>query len=192
VQQQTYKSAYASANLTEKKAIIIEARAYLEATTTNNLFPYWYGTEWDFNGTTRTPQNGKIACGYFVTNIISDLGFAIPRVKWAQSASEVFIKKLAFGRVKRFHNATINDVETYLLHAGDGLYLAGLDMHTGFVLVAKDEVRFIHADYYEPDIGVVSEKLDDVGPMADSAYRVFGKLFSDEMVVCWLKGVNVE
>lgn len=34
---------------------------------TQKVFPYWYGTKWDFNGTTEMPQEGSIACGYFVT-----------------------------------------------------------------------------------------------------------------------------
>ena len=37
---------------------------------TDKIFPYWYGTDWDFNGTTQKPNEGKIACGYFVTCLL--------------------------------------------------------------------------------------------------------------------------
>ncbi len=151
------------------------------------LFPYWYGTKWDFNGITRTPKKGKIACGYFITNTLTDVGFHIPRIKWAQSASEVFIKKLAKNQIKRFTNKPIATVKKHLINAGSGLYLVGLDSHTGFIYVNKDKVRFVHADYYEPEKGVVSEKIDSYSPIAHSKYRIIGKLMSDEMMASWIQ-----
>lgn len=182
-----FSQKYTSSNTVQKDTIIKEAREYLVNTMATRLFPYWYGTKWDFNGMTRIPQKGKIACGYFVTNILTDVGFRIPRIKWAQSASEVFIKKLAKNNLKRFSNQSIDTVENYLINAGNGLYLVGLDAHTGFIYVHEKEVRFIHADYYEPEKGVVSEKLDSHSPINDSSYRIFGKLMSDEMMLQWLK-----
>ena len=147
-----------------------------------DIFPYWYGTQWDFNGTKRTPKKGKISCGYFVTNLLTDVGFTIPRIKWAQSASEVFIKKLAYNKVKRFSNASITKVEQHLIDSGNGLYVVGLDSYTGFIYVEDTSVRFIHADYYESEIGVVSEKLDSHSSIKNSSYRVIDKLMSDAMV----------
>lgn len=177
---------YAQADSSIKDTVLQEAHDYL-VKSFDAIFPYWYGAEWDFNGTTRTPKKGKIACGYFVTNILSDVGFKIPRVKWAQSASEVFIKKLAFGNIKRFSNKPISNVKEYLLKAGNGIYVVGLDSHTGYISVKDGAINFIHADYYEPEIGVVSEKLDSDNPLADSSYRVIGKLMEDEMIIFWLK-----
>jgi len=182
----SFKVTYSTSHSKRRDSIILEARAYLINTMTTDLFPYWYGTAWEFNGTTRIPQEGKIACGYFVTNILTDVGFKIPRVKWAQSASEVFIKKLSYSNIKRFSNKPISTVEDYLVNAGNGLYVVGLDSHTGFISVDNNVVRFIHADYYEPEKGVVSEKLDSESPIKDSSYRVIGKLMSDEMIVHWI------
>ncbi|RYD70663.1 MAG: hypothetical protein EOP53_25020, partial [Sphingobacteriales bacterium] len=45
---------------------------------------YWDGTVWDFNGTTRKPGEGSIACGYFITTILEDIGLKISRIKMAQ------------------------------------------------------------------------------------------------------------
>jgi len=67
------------------------------------------------------------------------------------------------------------------------LYLVGLDSHTGFIYVHNNTIRFIHADYYEPEIGVVSEKIDSESPIKDSKYRIIGKLMSDEMIIAWIK-----
>ena len=57
-------------NKNEKKKLCCE-------TIHNGIPGYWIGTVWDFNGVTRTPKQGAIACGYFVTNVLTDLGFKI-------------------------------------------------------------------------------------------------------------------
>lgn len=186
VKRDSLSKKFTIANAEKKEAIILEAREYLVNTMATKLFTFWYGTKWDFNGTTRIPQKGKIACGYFVTNILTDVGFRIPRIKWAQSASEIFIKKLAKNNLKRFSNVSITTVKNYLINAGNGIYLVGLDAHTGFIYVNNNEVKFIHADYYEPEKGVVSENIDSLSPINDSSYRVIGKLMSDEMILYWL------
>jgi hypothetical protein len=187
IQQDSFALNFQQADTAQQQIIISKARRYLLETITSELLPYWYGTPWDFNGTTRIPRKGKIACGYFVTNVLTDVGFDIPRVKWAQSASEVFIKKLAPNHLKRFTNTSIADVENYLLESGAGLYLVGLDSHTGFITVINNKVRFVHADYYDPEKGVVSEALNSDSPIKFSRYRVIGKLFSDEMIISWIQ-----
>ncbi len=183
---------YTESDSIGQDSIIIVARTFLINTMIKEIFPCWYGTKWDFNGTTRIPQQGRIACGYFVTNILTDVGFNIPRVKWAQSASEVFIKKLSFGNIDRFSNKPISEIENYLKRSGPGLYLVGLDCHTGFVSVFNTKIRFIHADYYEPEKGVVSEKINSNSPISDSKYRVFGKLMSDEMIINWILKIKMK
>lgn len=187
IERAQYQLDFTAADSLKKGVVIAKARKYLIAKIANELFPYWYGTKWDFNGTTRVPQKGNIACGYFVTNTLTDVGFDIPRIQWAQSASEVFIKKLAPQSIKRFSEKPINTVIESLLIWGNGLYLVGLDSHTGYIYVNDGKVRFIHADYYEPEKGVVSEKLDSYSPINDSHYRVIGKLMSDDMIVHWIE-----
>ena len=102
-----FNELYNNTGSQHQDSILELAREYLFNIAVNELFPYWYGTKWDFNGTTRVPGEGFIACGYFVTNTLTDMGFIIPRVKWAQSASEVFIKKLSC-TVKRFSNVPVS------------------------------------------------------------------------------------
>ncbi len=190
IKRTEYQTQYHSADSITKNSLIKSARAYLLKTVSNEVFPMWHGTPWDFNGTTRTPRKGKIACGYFVNNVITDLGFNIPRVKWSQSASEVFIKKLAPNNIKRFSNKPIEDIKSYLHKSGDGLYVVGLDIHVGFILVKGNSIKFIHSSYYQPDIGVLEEDLIAGNPIGDSDYRVIGKLLSDEMMVNWIKGIG--
>jgi len=187
--QKEFSAKANSNNPLDRQKVIDDAREYLVATTSHDLFPHWYGTPWDFNGTSRIPGEGKIACGYFITNVLTDLGFKIPRIKWAQSASEIFIKKLVPEKhIKRFSNRPIEKLKSYLIESGDGLYLVGMDMHTGFLLVQGKKVQFVHASYYYPETGVLSEAILSQNPLSDSAYVVVGKLLTDEMMEHWLNG----
>jgi len=186
IRRTEFAALYNNSDTAKKKIIIIDARKYLFNTITVDVFPYWFGTKWDFNGTTRTPKQGSIACGYFVTNVLTDVGFNIPRIAWAQSASEVFIKRLALNSIKRFSNRSISEVESYLLKTGDGLYLVGLDQHVGFVVVKNDETKFVHSNYYLSRSYVMSEDIDSFNPLNNSNYRVIGKLLSDDMIKNWI------
>ncbi|MEM6300006.1 MAG: hypothetical protein AAF740_15065, partial [Bacteroidota bacterium] len=96
-----YKEEYENASEEEKKVLLDEVRTYLEKALTEDIFPQWMGTPWDFNGYTSRPQKGEIACGFFITTTLKHLGFDIPRIKWGQLASETLILKLQ-PDIKRF------------------------------------------------------------------------------------------
>ena len=57
---------YVAADSLGKDSLIRYSQEFLR-NITQEVFSYWYKTQWDFNGITQTPQQGKIACGYFVT-----------------------------------------------------------------------------------------------------------------------------
>ena len=121
-----------------------EKRNYLFTFINDDVPNYWAGTPWSFNGTTRNPQRGSIACGYFVTNTLTDFGFVINRTYLAQQASSVMIKKLCkdiqyFGKRQ--------DLEQYILNKDKNkVYIVGLDFHTGFITREnKDTYSFIPA-----------------------------------------------
>lgn len=174
----------AHASSSRKDTVITTARAYL-LTAIDAQFEHWNGTPWDFNGITRTPREGTIACGYFVTTVLQDAGFDLPRYKWAQLAAEPMIRKVApVG--KAFRDAPVATVEAWLRVQGDGLYAVGLDNHVGFIRVKSGEARFVHSNYYHPEIGVMAEPLEGRNPLADSRYRYIGKLLDDRMVENWL------
>lgn len=173
-----------------KNSLIPIVREYLLSSVTEDLIPYWYNTPWNFYGCTRVPQKGTIACGYFVTTILTDAGFNIPLAKWAQMASEIFIRKMA--PVKRFSNRPLSEIRGYLIKEGNGLYVTGLDCHVGFILVKDSSIKFIHSNYYQPDIGVMSEDIETVNPFRDSHYRVIARLLSDEMVINWITSARYQ
>lgn len=182
-----FEKAYKQADELERSKIEEKASSYLLEKITHDFFDQWQGTEWDFNGTTRTPRKGKIACGYFITTVLSDAGFKIPRVKWAQQASEYYITRMT-SEVKRFSNQSPETMKSYFLKNPDGLYVVGLDNHVGFVYKSGKEATFTHASYYDPQIGVQTEELIGDNPFAKSAYRVVGRILNKEMIRKWILG----
>src|SRR5678815_2190781 len=60
---------YQAANAAQKADVVAQARTLVTRTIYSEIFSSWYGTAWDFNGTTEVPQQGKIACGYFVSTV---------------------------------------------------------------------------------------------------------------------------
>ncbi len=181
-----YQNVYNNASKPVKDSLITEARHYLLYKITGDVFQHWYNTPWAFYGNTKKPQCGTIACGYFVTTVLKDAGFNIPATAWAQLASETMILKLN-PAVKRFSNKSIEEFESSFSSKSDGLYIVGLDCHVGFVSKIKGQLRFTHSSYYQPEVGVLSEKLKGHNPLNDSKYRVLGEILHREMVVKWIE-----
>jgi hypothetical protein len=176
----------------QRAAIVAESRAVITRSIFLDLFPAWYGTAWDFNGTSEIPRQGKIACGYFVSTVLRDASFRVERTRLAQQASENIILSLTTDRfVKRFRRAGIGDFVNAVKQLGPGIYVVGLDIHVGFIVNTGDEVYFIHASYVEP-YSVVKEKAIESTILASSKYRVLGNVFADDQSIRnWLGGTKI-
>lgn len=150
---------------------------------TETIVPAWIGTAWDFNGTTETPQQGKIACGYFVTTVLRDVGLPIARAKLAQCASEQMITTLIQSKyVSHFSNRTIEDFIEAVKNQGYGLYIVGLDNHTGFIYNDGKDIYFLHSSFISPK--TVQKDIAVTNPiLKQSKYKVLGKISSDEKVL---------
>lgn len=175
-----------------KSAIFNEVRQNFITAVADGIIPFWYGTDWDFYGTTQTPKEGKIACGYFVTTILRDAGVKISRVSLAQQASENIIKSLTTAKfIKRFNNAKIDNFVVDIKKQGEGLYVVGLDNHVGFILNDGSEVWFIHSSYVEPS-EVIKEKAIDSPILSGSKYRVTGRISADDtFLLKWLNQTSI-
>ena len=147
---------------------------------TQKIFPYWYGTKWDFNGTSQMPQEGSIACGYFVTTTLRDMGVPINRVKMAQCASEEMIRSLTSKEhIHHISNTSLAAFEKKMVGYGNGLYIIGLDNHTGFIYINGDEHYFIHSTGWFP-FKVVKDQISESSVLSKSNYRVVGKISDDD------------
>ena len=170
-----------------KKEILNRARETFIYTICNLIAPYWYGTPWDFNGTTEIPGQDGVACGYFVTTLLEHAGYKLDRIGLAQEASENIIKNLISEKyIKRYSNIPINDFITAVKEEGRGLFIIGLDIHTGFILNDGNEVYFIHSSYTGNQC-VVKEKAINALSVSTSNYRVLGCLSrDDDFILSWL------
>ena len=173
----------------EKSAVLKRAREAMVRAAYYDLFEFWYGTPWDFYGTSETPEQGKIACGYFVTTILRDLGLKVQRAKLAQQASENIIRSLTTDAyIKRYRLKPINDFVEDVRKDGPGIYIVGLDVHVGFIINVDDEVYFVHSSYMDP-LCVVKERALESKILTASKYRVLGKISADdELILKWLRG----
>lgn len=141
---------------------------------TDSLISCWYGTPWDYNGCTTSPGEGKIACGYFITTTLQDAGLGINRIKMAQCPSSELIRAVCSG-IKTYSNRPIEYFVSEIKKSGEGLYIAGLDFHTGFIYYDGTEVYFIHSSYYGAKC-VVKEKAMECAVLKNSKLRMTGKI----------------
>ncbi len=184
--RETLAKEYHIAEHTEKEIVLQKASDKLHHLLTKKLMPPWYGTKWAFYGVSETPGNGDIACGYFVTTLLRDVGFNIRKNYLAQQASEKMIKSLMTeDSIKRFSNVKFDVFLKTIKHWGDGIYIVGLDFHVGFLSVEKDNVYFIHSSYQSPR-AVIKEIAHQSKILKLSKYRVLGKLNNKHSIERWL------
>ena len=146
---------------------------YLFYLVSNDIYGYWQGTPWTFEGTTRKPREGSIACGYFVTNTLVDLGFKINNVKLAQCISGDMIKALCVD-IHSFNGIT--DFEAYMAKQPvNSVYIVGLDYHTGYVVKDTTGSYFLHSNYINHE-GVVKEKIGESRALANNKFFMIGSL----------------
>lgn len=168
-----------------------QRRAFIIAIN-DRIIPYWYGTPWSFNGMTQMPNEGSVACGYFVTTVLRDMGVPLDRVKLAQCASEAMIKALTDPKYI-FHfplGESLDSFNTQLTQLGNGVYIIGLDTHTGFLNVSTEGNYFIHASGRFPQM-VLKEKVTTSKVLRNSRYKVVGKISADDdFLARWIANGN--
>ncbi|MCF7861727.1 hypothetical protein K9M79_05760 [Candidatus Woesearchaeota archaeon] len=189
--QKSFQRKYAAADHVHRAQIIQEAREYVIGQITNNIMPAWYGTKWDFNGSTTKPGEGKIACGIYVATTLKQAGFNFHRTRHGTQPFEHLIKNFT-SDIDRYSNKPVSKVLEDVKKKGPGLYIAGLDCHGGFLVnKGAGDIRFVHSSYYWPNIGVMGERLGTDNPFKASKYRVVGKILGDKMMKCWLTGNKI-
>lgn len=170
----------------EEEAVVAEARTLLEYALPR-LMHCWLGTPWDFHGSAHQPGTDAVACGYFVSSVLQDAGF---NVEWGALAQQPSQSIIATFLPREDMTIRVGDEYDEFMDAMQamepGIYLVGLDSHVGFLLVAPDQLRFIHASGSPPQC-VVNESREEAGTLKRSRYRVVGNLTANHAVVqSWL------
>lgn len=172
----------------EKERVLAEARRFLE-TLLPAMMRCWLGTRWDFHGTSETPGEGKIACGYFVATVLRDAGFRVDRYQLARQPSQNILRTFLPREALTLRVGVPYERFADELAAADpGIRVVGLDHHVAFVVGGADDFRFIHSSGSEPWC-VVDEDRSRAEVLRRSNYRVHGSLTGDPaLVLRWLRG----
>jgi len=180
---------YASFTSLTTKESIDEISDYWVNIVSNDLYSKWQNTPWDFNGTTVEPNQGAIACGYFVTTILRDMDLKISRNKLAICPSSIMMKSLTpHQKIKNLSHLSYPAFEETLSVFGKGVYIIGLDFHTGFIINDGSENWFIHSNYINRK-GVMKERVSGSYALRSSKTRWIISLTNDkDFLYRWLKG----
>ncbi len=190
-QRQQLAQQYNQASTDSSKAVALQqARQYLHQVLVNDVFPTWYGTEWDFNGYTNHPRDGQIACGYFVSTTLKHTGININRYDVAKQYSHSIVKTLCTSdSIQRITN--FDQLLKYLNNRPNDLYIVGLDSHVGFLQKSDEGIFFIHSNYIGP-VAVEKELATQSEALQYSEVWVLGHLMSnDALIKKWLTGISI-
>ena len=134
-----------------------------EESLINKIIPFWEGTEWSFEGHTSKPKSGKIACGYFVSTTLQDIGLNLNRYRLAQQSPINEARSLSVNtEVKEFSKESKTDnilaIKQYLK---EGIHFIGFnESHVGYILKKNGELYLIHSNYINA-VGVEIEQIEE-------------------------------
>lgn len=178
-------------SLINQEEIISKASKYLEDALVNKIIPHWYNTPWDFNGYTNKPNEGVVACGYFVSTTLKHAGFNLNRYRFAQQYGKISGESLqnpmniipcedddAYAKLTEIIKKSLKN---------EGLYFVGLDCHVGYILYRKDKLFFIHSSYTEP-FKVVIEDASTSEAFISSAFYFSSITTNNNLVLKWING----
>ena len=135
------------------KITIDDVKSQFTKHLVDELIPYWYGTRWSFGGHTAMPNKGEIACGYFISTTLRDMGVRLNRYRLAQKSPIDEAKAISCGtEVLTLTANNANDaLEMIDAHTQHGLYFIGFDEgHVGYLFKKNNELLLIHSNYFSP------------------------------------------
>lgn len=170
----------------DQDAKIELVKDYMAQTLVDSIFPYWLGTEWDFNGYTETPRQGVVACGYFVSTTLRDLGIKLNRFKIAQMGASDIIYALC-DKETVVKLSSVDKVNEYMRSVKENeILIVGLDFHVGFLFKKNNKNYFAHSNYIQMK-GVEIELAENSMALSNSNLYVIGNLMKNEkMLIKWL------
>lgn len=152
----------------------------------NEIISQWYETKWSFDGYSETPKKGTIACGYFVSTTLRDVGFNINRFKMAQKSPLEEAKIVACGNeIITLKNKSKVELKNYFNTKKDGVYFIGLDFHVGYIYKQGTNIYFIHSNYIE-NKGVMKEKIEDSKAIISDIYYISDITHNQKLMIKWL------
>jgi len=177
----------------KRDSIIDDARQYFTSQLLNQIVPHWYGTVWDFNGYTNKPNDGLIACGYFVSTTLKHMGININRYKLAQQAGLNEAKTLEPEKGLLIYRVDYSEglevvLEKMKKALKDGLFFVGLSNHVGYIYVKNNELYFLHSNYI--DGYVMIEKAETSDAFLSDIYVIADITHNDSLILKWINNTE--
>lgn len=155
---------------------------YFEQALLNQIIPYWYGTAWTFEGHTNIPNQGTIACGYFVSTTLKHMGVNLNRYKLAQQWPKHEAKSLDTAMILVEGNC-----EELLQEMQEGIYFIGLDAsHVGYLLKRQNHLFFIHSNYSSPTEVVIEDAAFSEVFMSYRSFYLAKLSANNSLMEAWL------
>lgn len=160
----------------------------------NRILPFWEGTEWSFEGHTSVPKQGKIACGYFVSTTLKDMGININRYRLAQQNPANEAKSLALNSevVTISENSYQKNLSKMYQMVKEGIHFIGFDEnHVGYIFKEKEQLYLIHSNYINAK-GVEIETIENSQVFASYDTFYLTELSTNETLLkYWFENTQV-
>lgn len=160
----------------------------------HKIIPFWEGTEWSFEGHTSTPQSGKIACGYFVSTTLQDIGIRVNRYKLAQQSPINEARSLALNKaVKVFSEASISqNIASINAYLKEGIHFIGFDQnHVGYILKKNGDLYLIHSNYINAT-GVEIEPIEQSAVFNSyNTFYIVELSTNEDLLKNWMNGKRI-
>lgn len=185
----------------KKEATAIKAKARKESDFTKQseaftqqlyqkLIPYWMGTPWSFDGHPELPGKQPVACSYFVSTTLRDVGVPINRYKMAQMGPMEEAQLLSGGQpvITLTFTAKEDGITQLQSKIPEGIHFIGFGtIHVGFLYRKGDQMAFIHS-YYKNNVGVVFDPIEN-SPLWNvcTTFYVYPLSGNPDFIKLWLK-----
>jgi len=155
----------------------------------NRIIPYWENTTWSFEGHTSKPAIGEIACGYFVSTTLEDVGLSINRYKLAQQSPINEAKSLALKTevIEINEGSKEENIAQIDKVLKEGIHFIGFDQsHVGYILKEKGNLYLIHSNYLSGKVEIEQIEHSEVFE-SYTKYYIVEISTNDELIENWLK-----
>lgn len=182
-------------NLGHKKLSEDSLSTLFKRTLVHRIFPFWEGTAWSFEGHTAIPRKGEIACGYFVSTTLKDMGININRYRLAQQSPINEAKSLALNTSVIEINESSKEENISKINAtlNEGIHFIGFDAsHVGYILKEKGQLYLIHSNYIDYK-GVEIETIETSEVFASyNTYYLVELSTNKKLVQSWIDGSELK
>lgn len=173
-----------------KDSIIAEIGKRFESYLLNKIVPHWYGTPWEFSGYTNVPNQGAIACGYFVSTTLKHMKMPLNRYKLAQQGAYDEGRSLAIDQ-SQMEIIPFDTIFDYARQMKDGLYFLGLDYHVGYLWIHKKEPYFLHSNYVENKVMLEKAQYSPAF-LSSTNYYIVPITHNQPLMESWLNNTAIK